>query len=137
MDQLVDTRRNGRAFSASKTLPYIQSPHAERPVVLQRLEIEVKVTGLFAETTQTMHFFNPNNRDFEGQLFFPLPSTGVVCGYGLDVDGGMVDGVIVPKKRARQILEAEERKGADPGLVEQVQGNIYRTRIYPLPARGQ
>ncbi len=137
MDQSVDTRRNGRAFSASETLPYIQSPHAERPVVLQRLEIEVKVTGLFAETTQTMHFFNPNNRDFEGQLFFPLPSTGVVCGYGLDVDGGMVDGVIVPKKRARQILEAEERKGADPGLVEQVQGNIYRTRIYPLPARGQ
>jgi hypothetical protein len=48
----------------------------------------------------------------------------------------MVDGVITPKKEARRILEAEERKGADPGLLEQVQGNVYRTRIYPIPARG-
>jgi hypothetical protein len=48
----------------------------------------------------------------------------------------MVDGVIVAKKEARQILEAEIRKGIDPGLVEQTQGNVYRTRVYPIPAGG-
>ena len=39
-------------------------------------------------------------------------------------------------QEARRILEAEERKGVDPGLVEQVKGNVYRTRIYPIPAKG-
>jgi hypothetical protein len=83
-----------------------------------------------------MRFYNPNDRVLEGNLSFPLPDNAVVCGYALDVEGQMVDGVVTPKQEARRILEAEERKGADPGLLEQVQGNLYRTRIYPIPPRG-
>lgn len=131
-----DTRGKMRQFKATATLPFMQSSGAEKPTELQQLEIQVRVTGLFAETTQIMHFFNPNARDLEGNLTFPLPDNGVVCGYGLDVNGVMVDGVVVPKKKARQILEAEERKGIDPGLVQHVQGNVYQTRIYPIPANG-
>ena len=47
-------------------------------------------------------------------------------GNALDVSGRMVDGVVVPKQEARRILEAEERKGADPGMVAQVQGSATR-----------
>ncbi len=126
-----------RQFKVTDQLPFVVSPQAEKPIVLTQLDILVTVVGLFAETTQIMHFENPNNRDLEGNLTFPLPDGGVVCGYGLDIDGVLVDGVVVPKQQARQILEAEERKGADPGLLEQVQGNIYQTRIYPIPAKGK
>lgn len=98
--------------------------------------LQEKHTTLLAETTQTMRFFNPNQRILEGNLTFPLPDNATVSGYALDVGGVMVDGVVVPKQEARRILEAEERKGIDPGLVEQVQGNVYRTRLYPIPARG-
>ena len=72
----------------------------------------------------------------------PLPDNAVVCGYALDIDGTMREGVIVPKQEARKILEAEERKGADPGLVEQVlginleqfaeAGNYFNYRLQPL-----
>jgi len=129
--QLVD-----RQFSPEDRLPYIEAPRGERAIELSGLEIQVKVSGLLAETTQMMRFYNPNDRVLEGNLSFPLPDNAVVCGYALDVDGQMVDGVVVPKQEARRILEAEERKGADPGLLEQVQGNVYRTRIYPIPPRG-
>lgn len=129
--QLVD-----RQFSPEDRLPYIEAPRGERAIELSGLEIQVKVSGLLAETTQTMRFYNPNDRVLEGTLTFPLPDNAVVCGYALDVDGQLVDGVVVPKQEARRILEAEERKGADPGLLEQVQGNVYRTRIYPIPPRG-
>ncbi len=125
-----------RQFSPTDTLPFIKVPEGEKPVELRSLEIRVVVMGLHAETTQVMHFYNPNNRVLEGSLIFPLADNAVVSGYGLDVDGQMVDGVVVPKKEARKILEAEERKGVDPGLMEQVQGNVYRTRLYPLPAQG-
>ncbi len=128
--------RASRQFSATDLLPFIAAPAGENAIELAGLEIDVVVTGLYAETTQTMRFYNPNQRDLEGNLTFPLPDGAVVCGYALDVDGIMVDGVVVAKKEARRILEAEERKGVDPGLVEQVQGNVYRTRIYPLPALG-
>ncbi|HVV86847.1 MAG TPA: VIT domain-containing protein, partial [Kofleriaceae bacterium] len=129
-------RRRGPNFRPDEALPFVQVPAGERPIVLERLDVGVVVTGMFAETTQTMVFRNPNRRALEGQLSFPLPDGGVVCGYAIDVDGALVDGVVVPKQEARRILEAEIRKGVDPGLVEQVAGNVYRTRIYPLPPGG-
>jgi hypothetical protein len=129
--QLVD-----RQFSPEDRLPYIEAPRGEQAIELSDLEIQVTVSGLLAETTQTMRFYNPNDRVLEGNLSFPLPDNTVVCGYALDVEGKLVDGVVTPKQEARRILEAEERKGADPGLLEQVQGNVYRTRIYPIPPRG-
>ncbi|MCP4041999.1 MAG: hypothetical protein GY731_08595, partial [Gammaproteobacteria bacterium] len=127
--------REDRQFSITDLLPFVEAPRAEEGIELQGLEIQAVVTGLHAETTQTMRFYNPNRRDLEGNLTFPLPDGAVVCGYALDVDGKMVDGVVVPKQEARRILEAEQRKGVDPGIVEQVQGNVYRTRIYPIPSR--
>ena len=126
--------RNSRQFSANATLPYVEAPQGEQPVELRSLDIQVRISGVFAETTQTLRIYNPNTRDLEGQVCFPLPDGAVVCGYALDVGGKLVDGVVVPKQEARRILEAEERKGVDPGLVEHVQGNIYRTRVYPIAA---
>ena len=124
-----------RQYTPADTLPFISGTN-DAPVELIGLHVRVHVTGLFAETEQILTLHNPNARDLEGNLVFPLPEGAVVCGYGIDVDGELVDGVVVPKQEARRILEAEIRKGVDPGLVEHVQGNVYRTRIYPLPARG-
>ena len=132
----IQFRDTNRQFNPTDMLPFIKSLKAEEPVRLKSLDINVSVTGIYAETTQVMHFYNPNKRTFAGELVFPLPDNAVVCGYALDIDGIMRDGVIVPKQEARKILEEEERKGADPGLVEQVQGNIYKTRIYPFPPEG-
>jgi tetratricopeptide (TPR) repeat protein len=123
-------------FKPTDMLPYIEAPAGEQAIELRTLDIQVVVTGLYAETTQTLTFYNPNSRVLEGNLHFAMPDGAVVCGYALDIDGQMVDGVIVPKEEARRILELEIRKGVDPGLVEQIQGNIYQTRIYPIPAQG-
>ncbi len=132
----ADFAFQGQEFKPTDPLPYIQSPQGEKAIELRNLDIHVVVTGLYAETTQTMTFYNPNSRDLEGELCFPLPDNAAVCGYALDVEGRMVDGVIVPKEEARRILETEIRKGVDPGLAEHVQGNMYRIRIYPVPAKG-
>jgi tetratricopeptide (TPR) repeat protein len=44
----------------------------------------------------------------------------------------MVPGVVCEKEKARVAFENEVRKDVDPGLVEQVKGNLWRTRIFPL-----
>ena len=132
----LPSSRRSRQFNPTDVLPYIKIPKGETQVELVSLDIEVSVTGIYAEATQVMRFYNPNDRPLSGELFFPLPDDAVVCGYALDINGRMRDAVVVPKQEARRILEAEERKGADPGLVEQVLGNVYKTRVYPLPARG-
>ena len=77
-------------------------------------------------------FTNPNLRSLEGEFEFPIPEGAVVCGYALEINGVMTPGVICEKEKARVAFENEVRKGVDPGLVEQVKGNLWRTRIFPL-----
>jgi Ca-activated chloride channel homolog len=106
------------------------------PMLVDHVDTKVVIRGLLAETTMTMTFRNPHNRVLEGELFFPLPEGSTVSGYGLDVGGELVEGVVVEKHQARIAFETEVRKGVDPGLVEWVRGNSFRTRVYPIPASG-
>jgi hypothetical protein len=108
----------------------------EKPIELASASYEVSVRGLFADTTATLVFRNPNGRALFGDLDVPLPDGATVCGYALDVDGHLVDGVVVGKDQGRVIVESERRRRIDPGLVEQVRGNDFRTSIFPLPAGG-
>ncbi len=106
-------------------------------VTLSKQDVEVEIHGRLARTTTTMVFRNSHHRDQEGELSFTLPEGATVSGYALDVDGVLVEGVVVEQERARVILDAEERRGLDPGLVESVGGNVFRTRVWPIPAKGR
>lgn len=106
------------------------------PLSLSRADVAVLVDGAVARTTLTLTFSNDANRVLEGELTFPLPEGASVSGYGLDVNGQMVDGVAVEKQKARQSYEREVHMGIDPGLLEHVAGNNFRTRVYPIPAHG-
>ncbi|MBQ6390697.1 MAG: DUF2135 domain-containing protein [Eggerthellaceae bacterium] len=105
------------------------------PCTIQALEMQVHVCGLYADVVETLVIRNPNRRDLSVGITIPLPDQAVVCGYALDVEDQMVDGVVVPKEKARVAFETEQRIGADPGLMESVKGNVYQTRVYPVPAR--
>ncbi len=106
------------------------------PMQVQEMSVAASVRGLYATVDTTLTFQNPNARLLEGDLVFPLPDGAAICGYALDINGVLVDGVVVKKEKARVAFEAETRRRVDPGLVEHVKGNLYRTRIYPLPASG-
>lgn len=108
----------------------------EKPTTVETWHVEARVGGVFATVTTAFTVRNPNARPLEGALEFPLPDGARVCGYALDIDGVMTDGVVVPREKARVAFEKEVKKGVDPGLVEHLKGNAYRTRLYPIPARG-
>ena len=106
------------------------------PLKISAVDTMVRITGHLAETRMTMTFYNPQSRNMAGDLFFPLPEGATVSGYALDIEGKMVDGVVVPKDKARRVFEIEARKGIDPGLVEWVKGNNFKTRVFPIPPQG-
>ena len=107
-----------------------------QPLAITRCSIQARIDGFVAETTTTLTFRNSLDRSLAGEVVFPLPEGSVVSGYGLDVDGQIVDGVPVAKGAARVAFEMEVRKGVDPGLVEWVKGNNFRTRVFPIPPDG-
>ncbi len=104
----------------------------EQPVTVEKSEETVAENAYFKRIKAHFTFTNPNARVMSGELEFPIPNGAVVCGYALEVNGEMVPGVVCEKEKARVAFENETRKGVDPGLVEQVKGNLWRTRIFPL-----
>lgn len=107
-----------------------------RPLTIAAAKTHVVIRGFIAQTTTTLTFTNSLDRVLEGQLIFPLPEGSTVSGYALDIGGQLIDAVAVEKDRARITFESEVRKGIDPGLVEWVGGNNFRTRVWPIPAKG-
>ena len=109
-----------------------QERAGEHPVKVECRREIVEDNGLLRKVSASIVFTNPNQRVFEGELELPLPDRAAVCGYALEVNGTMVPGVVVGKDEARIAFENEKRQGVDPGIVEHVKGNVWRTRIYPL-----
>ncbi|MDR2086349.1 MAG: DUF2135 domain-containing protein [Dysgonamonadaceae bacterium] len=105
-------------------------------VYLQSLDIQVEVSGNIASTQFTMTFKNRTSKILEGELLFPLPEGVTVSSYALDINGKMRAAVPVEKAKATQVFEEIEHRRVDPGLLERVEGNNFRTRIYPVPANG-
>ncbi len=105
-------------------------------VYLQTLDIRVDVTGNVATTMFTMTFKNRTGKILEGELLFPLPDGVTISRYALDINGKMREAVPVEKAKATQVFEEIEQRRVDPGLLERVEGNNFRTRIYPIPANG-
>lgn len=105
-------------------------------VYLQQLAVDVKIAGTIATTTWTMTFKNKTNRILEGELNFPLPAGISVSRYALDINGKMREAVPVAKDKGTLLFENVERRRVDPGILEKVDGNTFRTRIYPINPNG-
>src|SRR5262245_33105797 len=111
----------------------INEERPSEPLAITKMEVQASITAFLAETTTTLTFRSRHDRPLEGELVFPLPEGATLAGYALDVGGELVDAVAVERHEARIAFEKEVRKGIDPGLAEWVQGNNFRTRVWPIP----
>jgi tetratricopeptide (TPR) repeat protein len=84
-----------------------------------------------------MTFYNAFDKVLEGSFVLPLPEGANVTRYALDINGKMREGVPVEKAKATEVFESIEKRRIDPGLLEKTEGNVFRTRIYPIPAHGE
>ena len=124
-----------KSFAQSPELT-VKGEEAEK-VRMNKLIVNVKVVGNIAYTTAEMHFFNSGTRQMEAELIFPLPENVSVSRYAIDINGKMREAVPVNKNKGKQVFEAIEHRRVDPGLLEKVDGNNFRTRIYPLMPNGE
>ncbi|MUV14896.1 VIT domain-containing protein [Noviluteimonas gilva] len=107
-----------------------------QPIRVRQVDTTTDVVGRLSRKTLTFELSNPNNRVLEGTMEFPLAAGQQITGFALDIAGDMREAVPVPKDKGRQVFESIERRGVDPGLLEQTAGNNFRVRVYPIPANG-
>ena len=103
-------------------------------LIIDTLDIHVELAAGYAETTAEIEFRNPTQDQLEGQFVLELPDDALVTGYGLDIDGRMIPGVIVESKKAKKAFEQRIRNRVDPGLGEVTRENNFKNRVFPIDA---
>ncbi|MCW1885667.1 VIT domain-containing protein [Luteolibacter flavescens] len=103
---------------------------------IEEAAVDIRVTGGVARTEMELVFRNDTDRMVEGEFTLPLPEGATVSSYALEVNGALREAVAVEKERASRAYETIKRQMIDPGIVERQAGNVYRTRVFPVPAKG-
>ncbi|WP_167605889.1 VIT domain-containing protein [Maribellus sediminis] len=114
----------------------IQNAEKKQDLEISQLKVNVDVVGNISTTTFDIIFYNPFNRNLEGELSLPLADGQEICRYALEVNGKLREGAIVEKIKARQTFEAVIRQNIDPGIANITKGNFFKTRIFPIPGNG-
>ena len=94
---------------------------AEMPIRLDSVAVTTQVTGRLAQTSVELVFFNPNNRQLEGELQFPLLEGQEVTGFAMDFNGRLREAVPVEKARGQAVFEDITRARVDPALAEKTE----------------
>lgn len=104
-------------------------------LVYQRVNVTIKDQA--AVTRVEQEFANPTSRPLEAWYIFPLPSGAGVKDFAMWVNGKRLSGEMLDASKARQVYEDIVRRSRDPGLLEQLGNNLWRVRIFPVPAHGR
>jgi Ca-activated chloride channel family protein len=99
--------------------------------------VKVEIVGQVAKTSVDQVFINHSGRDIEGTYIFPVPEGATVSDFAMYIGNERVQGEILDSREARRIYEDIVRRMRDPGLLEYMGRNLFRARVYPIPARGE
>lgn len=103
-----------------------------RPLELSRFKLDIEIDGSIAVLDLTATFRGDPREALEGHFSLQLAEGAVVTGYALDVEGAMLDGVLVENQRALHIYEGTVRKGVDPGYAAVSAANVFSTKVFPI-----
>jgi Ca-activated chloride channel family protein len=107
------------------------------PLSVKYHRVAVDIVDQVANTSIDQVFINNHDRDIEGTYIFPLPAWASISQFSMYIGGKKVEGEILDKDRARQIYEDIVRRLKDPAILEYIGRNMFRARVYPIPAKGE
>ena len=112
----------------------------ETMLSLRKYHIDVFIQDGFARTTIDQTYFNHNTQRLEGTFHFPLPPDASISRLAMYVDGVLTEGGMVETDYGRQVYDRIVHPPVsipmgDPALLEWVDGNTFKMRVFPLEGR--
>jgi len=118
-------------------------PHPPRPgdivppLSVKSHRVQVEIVNQVAKTSVDQVFLNHFERDIEGTYIFPLPEGAALSEFAMWIGDQKVEGEILDAVRARAVYEDIVRRLKDPAILEYMGRNMFRARVFPIPARGE
>jgi Ca-activated chloride channel homolog len=108
-----------------------------RPLAIKSQRVTVAIQDGTAVTRVEQTFQNDGPSQLEAHYIFPLPRGAALSEFYLWVNGKKTKGELLERDKATNIYEGIVRRLADPGLLEYVDSDVFRVRVFPVPARGE
>jgi len=107
------------------------------PLAIKYQRVNIKIKDGTATASIEQVFKNSVDRDLEAIYVFPLPENASIADFAMFINGRRMSGELVEKGQARRIYEDIVRRMKDPGLLEQMGGNLFKVSVYPVPRNGE
>src|SRR5262245_797927 len=120
-------RAAGLLIPEEKSLP---------PLAMLNHKVAITIDDQVATTRVEQTFRNHTDRPLEATYLFPVPKGASVNKFTMWVAGKETKAELVKADEARAIYESIVRRTQDPGLLEYLGNNLFRVRVFPVPARG-
>jgi Ca-activated chloride channel family protein len=120
-------RANGILIPEEKKLP---------PLAMVSHQVKVAIDDQVAVTDVEQVFRNHTDRPLEATYVFPVPKGASVRKFSMWVDGKEVAGELIGAADAKKIYTEIVTRTHDPGLLEYMGNNLFRVKVFPVPARG-
>jgi Ca-activated chloride channel homolog len=112
--------------------------HKLPPLAVVQQKAVIQIDDQVAVTRIEQTFRNHTSRQLEATYVFPVPKGASVRKFTMWVGGREETGELVEADRARKIYTDIVRRTLDPGLLEYLNNNLIRLRVFPvLPGRDQ
>jgi Ca-activated chloride channel family protein len=97
-------------------------------------KVSIAVHGPQARVTVDEEFVNLSGGTLEAEYVFPLPAGAMVSSITLLENGRGLEGRLLRAEDARRAYEEIVRRQRDPALLEYLGRDIFRVRVFPIPA---
>jgi Ca-activated chloride channel family protein len=105
------------------------------PLAMVYHRVHINLEDQVAVTQVEQSFRNSTDRPLEATYLFPVPRGASVTKFSMWVNGKEMTGELLDASQARQIYNDIVRRTRDPGLLEYVEHNVFRLRVFPVAPR--
>jgi hypothetical protein len=116
----------------------VADPQSGSPVRLNlaRYHVNVVLHPPVALVQIDQSFYNPFDFQQEGTFVFNLPDGASVSRFAMfTTHTQLIEGELIDRARAANIYQSIVDRQRDPAILEQIGGNLFRMRVFPVPAR--
>jgi Ca-activated chloride channel family protein len=106
------------------------------PLAMLNHLVKIRIEDQVAVTRVEQTFRNHTDRALEATYVFPVPRGASLRQFSLWVNDHEQPGELIEAAKARQIYTDIVRRTQDPALLEYMDGNLLRLRIFPVPPHG-
>jgi Ca-activated chloride channel family protein len=107
------------------------------PLGIKYQRVSAELLDGAAVTRVEQVFVNSSPRQLEAHYVFPLPKGAALQDFYLWINGKRTKGEMLEKQKATDIYEGIVRRLQDPGLLEYIDTDAFRARVFPVPAHGE